>query len=319
MTTRQLIRRIELKNILYLTDFSEPSEVALPYAASLARGYDANVLALHVLTPPATNGRTFEQIGSAIGARDEAASASMDRVDSQLAGVSHETLALRDGSVWSAVSKIIHERNIDLIVSGTHRRTGTNGFFGESVTEEIFRRANVPVLVVGPEIRSATQSAGRFYRILYATDFSPESAAAAPFAVSFAEENESKLLLLHVVRDRHCSPVRPVPEDSVANIMHFLRETVPSDAQFWCRPEATIRFGIAANQILEAASEFRADLIVLGVRSACDRECAKHPLEHTTARAVIAHAKCPVLTVRGGGIQTSTYEVDCLRRSPRFT
>ncbi|MGC1383925.1 MAG: universal stress protein, partial [Candidatus Acidiferrales bacterium] len=277
------------------------------------------VLALHVLTPPPTSGLTVQQVAAAIEAREDAAAASMIRIDSQLGGISHETITLHDGTVWSAVWKTIEERHIDLIVTGTRRRTGANGFFGESVTEEIFRRANVPVLVVGPEIRSATQSAGRFYRILYATDFSPESAAAAPFAVSLAEENESKLLLLHVVRERQCSPARPLPEDSAANIMHFLREAVPSDAEFWCRPEATIRFGLPANQILDVSSEFRADLIVLGVRNACNRDCGNHRLEHTTARAIVAHAKCPVLTVRGGGIQTASFEVNCLGRAPRLT
>ena len=42
---------ISIKNILFLTDFSEPSEAALPFATSIARGYGARVYALHVFTP----------------------------------------------------------------------------------------------------------------------------------------------------------------------------------------------------------------------------------------------------------------------------
>jgi nucleotide-binding universal stress UspA family protein len=42
---------ISINNILFLTDFSEPSEVALPFATSIARGYGAKVYALHVFTP----------------------------------------------------------------------------------------------------------------------------------------------------------------------------------------------------------------------------------------------------------------------------
>jgi nucleotide-binding universal stress UspA family protein len=42
---------ISIKNILFLTDFSEPSEAALPFATSIARGYRARVYALHVFTP----------------------------------------------------------------------------------------------------------------------------------------------------------------------------------------------------------------------------------------------------------------------------
>ena len=117
MATRQLIRRLSLKNILFLTDFSEPSDVALPYAASLARGYDASVIALHVLTPPPTSGLTVQQVAAAIEAREDAAAASMIRIDSQLGGISHETITLHDGTVWSAVWKTIEERHIDLIVT----------------------------------------------------------------------------------------------------------------------------------------------------------------------------------------------------------
>jgi len=43
--------RVVLKNVLYLTDFSESSAVALPFAVAIARNYGATVHALHVLTP----------------------------------------------------------------------------------------------------------------------------------------------------------------------------------------------------------------------------------------------------------------------------
>jgi nucleotide-binding universal stress UspA family protein len=81
--------------------------------------------------------------------------------------------------------------------------------------------------------------------------------------------------------------------------MHQLYETVPEAADLWCRPEATVRFGNPADRILEAAEEHEADLIVLGVRDAAGRLGAATHLERTTAHKVVAHAGCPVLTVRG--------------------
>ena len=51
MTVAGETARVGLKNILYLTDFSESSEAALPFAIAIARNYGASVHALHVLTP----------------------------------------------------------------------------------------------------------------------------------------------------------------------------------------------------------------------------------------------------------------------------
>ena len=51
MPTVETSSRIAVKNILFLTDFSEPSEVALPFASAIARGYGAKVYVLNVLMP----------------------------------------------------------------------------------------------------------------------------------------------------------------------------------------------------------------------------------------------------------------------------
>lgn len=51
MTTMQATKRIALKNILFLTDFSESSVTAIPFATSIARAYGSVVQALHVLQP----------------------------------------------------------------------------------------------------------------------------------------------------------------------------------------------------------------------------------------------------------------------------
>jgi len=169
-----------------------------------------------------------------------------------------------------------------------------------SVAEEIFRRASVPVLTIGPSVRKGVHSGGRFHRVLCPTDFTREAQAAAPFAVSMAQENQARLLLLHVMRDPDDPrATEKTAQDSVANLMHQLYELVPQTAELCCRPEATLRFGSPSERILEVATEHDADLIVLGVRDAAGRLGAATHLERTTAHKVVAHAACPVLTVRG--------------------
>lgn len=269
--------RITRNNILFLTDFSEPSETAIPYALATAREYQATVHALHVLTPVRLPRATRESDAALIDGLEEGAQAEMQRLDSQFVGVAHETLIVRGESVWSAVEKILRDREIDLVMVGTHGRTGAIKLLLGSVAEEIFRRASVPVLTIGPSVRMGTHSGGRFHRVLFATDFTPESRAAAPYAISMVQENQAKLLLLHVMRNPDPAAAEKNRQDSVANV----------------------RFGNAPDQTLEAAKEHDADLIVLGVRDAAGRLGAATHLKRTTAHQVVAHAACPVLTVRG--------------------
>lgn len=291
--------RLTLKNILLLTDFSEPSELAVPFAVEVAREYESKVYAMHVLTPIPLVYAAPESAAAAIEALEEGAQAGMQRVDAQLAGVPHETMLVRAESVWSPVEHELDESEIDLVILGTHGRTGATKLLLGSVAEEIFRRASVPVLTIGPSVRKGIHSGGQFRRVLFATDFTKEAQAAAPYAISMAEENQARLLLLHVMRDPDLNTRKRTEEDSVANVMHQLYELVPAEAELWCRPEATVRFGNPAARILEAATELEADLIVLGVRDAAGHLGAATHLERTTAHKVVAHALCPVLTVRG--------------------
>jgi nucleotide-binding universal stress UspA family protein len=223
----------------------------------------------------------------------------MQRVDSQFVGVAHETMIVRGESVWSSVEKILSDRGIDLLIVGTHGRTGAMKLLLGSVAEEIFRRASVPVLTIGPSVRKGVHNGGRFHRVIFATDFTPEAEAAAPYAISMAQEHEARLLLLHVMRDPDLKAAEKRAQDSVANVMHQLYEIVPQTAELWCRPEAIVRFGNPADRILESAKENDADLIVLGVRDAAGHLGAATHLERTTAHRVVTRAACPVLTVRG--------------------
>lgn len=291
--------RLTLKNILLLTDFSEPSELALPFAIGVTREYESKVYAMHVLIPVSLAYASPESAAAAIDGMEEGAQSGMQRLDAQLAGVPHETMLVRGESVWSSVEPALREQDIDLVILGTHGRTGASKLLFGSVAEEIFRRAVVPVLTIGLAVKKGIHGGGQFRRVLFSTDFTPEAQAAAPYAISMAQEHQARLVLLHVMRDPDLKTSNRTAQDSVANVMHQLYEIVPPEAELWCRPEPTVRFGNPAERILEAADELEADLIVLGVRGADGHLGAATHLERTTAHKVVAHASCPVLTVRG--------------------
>ena len=291
--------RIAFKNILFLTDFSEPSEVALPFAVAIAREYGATVHAIHVLMLPSYSYLSPNTLTLAIEAQEENAQVEMKRVESQLISVPHEVSVVRGAEVWPVVEQQIADQHADMIVLGTHGRTGAQRLLLGSVAEGILRQTRIPVLTVGPEVPWAVHNGAPFHRVLFATDFSSESIAAAPYAVSFAQENQAGLILLHVLPLRGPDAKRHADEPSVANILHELHGLVPPDAELWCRPETVVEYGHVAERILHAAAERRADLIVLGVRSAAGHLQAATHLGRTIARQIVVHAKCPVLTVRG--------------------
>ena len=283
---------ISLKNILYATDFSETAEAALPYVSAIATKYASKVFAVYVKPPdsysmvPPEGWLAYSQ-SSEGQITKEAAS-----LDERLGGIPHEIL-IGEGDTWTLVSKVVREHDIDLLVMGTHGRTGIEKLMLGSVAEMIFRQATCPVLTVGPQASEHSNLHVGLRKLLYATDFSPEALAAAPFTISFAQTHQAHLTLLNVMKASETADT----SESVQRML--LRALVPEDVHFASPPNFLIRHGEVADKILEVAKEIRADLIVLGVRGAQGRIGIATHLARPTAHKVLIQAPCPVLTVRG--------------------
>jgi nucleotide-binding universal stress UspA family protein len=240
-----------------------------------------------------------EMAPTLLDSQEEVAKTEMERVDAQLTGLPRDAIIGLGSSLWEAASRLIEDRHIDLIVMGTHRRTGFKKALLGSSAEEVFRRSHIPVLMNGPAARVGAHSGGRFRCILFATDFNAVSSVAAPYAVSLAQENQAQLVLLHALPlPKPGKSIKP-GELSVAEAIHRLEELVPQEAELWCRPKALVEHGEPAGQILAAAKQCNADLIVLGVRGVHALTSVAARLIRDTAYDVVAHAPCPVLTVRG--------------------
>src|SRR5689334_6736473 len=90
-----------------------------------------------------------------------------------------------------------------------------------------------------------------------------KSVAAAPYAISLAQEYQAKLTLLHVLPEPQAGDLRVTTEQLARAAEIRLRELVPAGCDLWCEPHCIVAYGVPANQILLAAEERKASLIVL--------------------------------------------------------
>jgi nucleotide-binding universal stress UspA family protein len=290
--------KIALKNVLFTTDFSHISETALLYAESIARRYGSKLTVAHAISPVDTRMVPPEGWGACQQAMDEAASERMNVLDQRLHALPHEVV-IEHGLVGDVIAELIEKTNADLLVMGTHGRSGVSRLLMGSVAEEVFRGASCPVLTIGPKVSAQASREAEFKEIVFATDLNPDSLA-APYALSLAQEFQARLTLVHVVPPQ--AGPRAYSEYSVEAWTNDLRGLVPADAELWCRPECDVRFGVPADGILEVAAERHADLIVLGAHSAAGRVGAATHAVAATAHSVVSWATCPVLTVRGSRV-----------------
>lgn len=141
---------ITLRRILVPTDYSATSEVAVRYAVELSKAFNASLHVLHVLDPK----EPFESdLAFPLGLDGEAEHQARKRLSASLSEETAKTLSspqfeLRGGSAVSEIVRYAKERDIDLIVMGTHSRgVGAHGFIG-SVAEKVVRTAPCPVVAV---------------------------------------------------------------------------------------------------------------------------------------------------------------------------
>ncbi|MFO0915473.1 MAG: universal stress protein [Pirellulales bacterium] len=134
---------MEAKKILFPTDFSPASEAALPLAMSLARDTGATLVMVHVIEPPAVYSAGDFAIGVPAPADVTRESLEAMRVPDPNIPVERRVI---DGEPGRAILELANTLGVDLIVMGTHGRSGIRRLLMGSVAEEVLRGAKCPVL-----------------------------------------------------------------------------------------------------------------------------------------------------------------------------
>jgi nucleotide-binding universal stress UspA family protein len=276
----------KLENILLPTDLSHDSLPVLPYVGQIAKAFGAKIYLCHIHADvPLAAGLAAPRLYEAEG-KDTAEHLAAFRASAALKGLEPK-LILAAGTVREEMQKIIVENHIDLIMVGTHGRTGLAKMVLGSVAEEICRVATCPVFTASPATKPAPE--GFFKNILFPTNLSEVSKKTLPYIALLAGKYGSRVTVLHVVAQGVATADREKQADSIRK--NLVRDFGPGLAQF--QPDFKVVFGNTAEKVLRGAQEKQAGLIALGIRNAFRPGI----LVERTAYRIMAGAHCPVLTV----------------------
>jgi nucleotide-binding universal stress UspA family protein len=305
---------IEIRRILCPIDFSDYSRRALDHAVAIARWYDSTITALHVLSPTpmlpyVTSPVVFAPIELTAVDRDQVLADTKDFIAAEGApGITVEAL-VREGNTVAEILDQATGMHADLLVMGTHGRSGFDRLLLGSITEKVLRKAECPVLTVPRRLPDAAPAGPVVYeRILCPVDFSDSSLQALKYAKSLAQEADGRLTVLHVVSHEYeAADMASVVYDGGMPIGDFqkkreeaarrqLQEAVAGATEFGS-VESMMTHGKPWREVLRIATELQSDLIVMGVRG---RGAADLLLFGSTTQHVVREAACPVLTLRRG-------------------
>lgn len=299
---------VQFTNILCPTDLSELSVRPLTYAATLARWYGARLTILHV-TP------TFEPISVRPAALDGAVQfvypPSRDEILDELrravdsAGGGSVDVSLEADAGDPSRTIVDHALRIpaDLVVMGTHGRSGFERLMIGSIAEKVLRKASCPVLMVPPHVTAALPAEVRFKNILCPMDFSPSALQAFGFALDLARQADGSVTVLHVIewlaeeepRENAHFNVPEYRQHLIADARDRMQALTAEEARTWSAIQNVVLLGRPHREILRVAHESTADLIVMGAQG---RGGLGLTLFGSTTQQVVRAAQSPVLTVR---------------------
>lgn len=135
---------LAIGTILHPTDFSEHSKHAFHLACSLARDHGARVVLLHVVVPPMTSCEGVV-LPPPIEEATEDAKRRLSQIKLADIPIEHR---VAEGDPAEMILRVAEEVHADLIVMGTHGRTGLSRLLMGSVAEQVMRKAPCPVLTM---------------------------------------------------------------------------------------------------------------------------------------------------------------------------
>jgi nucleotide-binding universal stress UspA family protein len=283
---------IRIKRILVPVDFSEPSKTAVNYGLSLALEFDAELLLANIAP---VDRELYEK--AEVQLYELIPGDLWERLD-------FETI-VKTGDVRDEILGIVNDRQVDLVVMGSHGRRYFERMVLGSVTERMLRKLPVPVLTVShldAAHRIHTPGVVPLKRILYASDLGGDADAGLQFALRLARGLDAHLTVAHVIDPMGTGFLNEqivgyVPEFA-ANVrtqaQEYLHRFVTGQSDGSVPITTVLGEGTPYIAINEIAKECRADLIVINLHG---KGAIERALLGSTAERVIRTATVPVLAL----------------------
>lgn len=279
---------MEAKLILVPTDFSDASTHALRFAARLAQRAGARIRLLYAdyFVPPidfAASAAVEYALASDSGV-DEAKKLLVRAAEENLPwSVPFETRVVVESPVAAIIDEARHCR-ADLLVMGTHGRTGFRRLVVGSVTESVMRAINIPIITVSPST-ATDRVAESLPRIVVPIDYTPECREAIRIAVELADPEQARVMCVRPAES-------DTPDIAVGEIQR-MQSFTPRELVERCQYKL-LAGDRPAEQVVEFAKLVHADLIAVGTTST--RSTAE-VMRGTFAERILERSECPVLVI----------------------
>jgi len=287
-----------MKRILFPTDLSESADHAMKQAVELAVQLDAQLDVFHVVTLHAADPANLKQaLNDYLTEIEEEVFADLSERSApiQERGVTLELSIERGVSAADSIVDRARKIGADLVVMGTHGRTGVKKLLLGSVAEQVVRRAHCHVMTVGSDSAVAEGEKG-FGSILVPIDFTDYSEKAIGVAKSLLGSG-GKLILQHVVQ----APIHPAFYAGGVTRMFEVDPELPSriraklEALDSGASEIVVTEGDIAQEIVATAGSLEAEMIVMGTLGLTGLD---HALLGSVTERVLRKADIPVLAVK---------------------
>ena len=282
--------------ILVATDLSDLDHL-MPFVLEQAGETGARLILLHVLSSSAAitadaAGMPYYDTVGALGIAEQ-----LLRPWCEVAarrGIRCDAL-VREGHPIHQIAAAVRQFHVDRVLLGTRSRGKLGKLLIGSVAEQVLRSVYLPVITVGPEAHLPVDS-GEERVVLHATSLRETSRPSAALACQVAAAQKAKLILLHVLPPILEMERKGLPIGIDSSAMLELRILAEKTGAGCCSAvEPVVAHGNPSIEILALASERHANLIVLG---ATQRAAFENLTRDRTVYRVLAHARCPVLTLR---------------------
>lgn len=298
--------RVKLNKIICATDFSDLSNHAVFYGASLAKEYNAKLYLCHVidLSSATMYGEATYAFESQLTHMEDYAHKRMERIMEKYDVEWEPRVTI--GSAADEITRLAQEIEVDLAITATRGRSGLKRLVLGSVTEHVMRSLPCPLLTVhGADNDPALTKDNKikFGRILVGCDFSSDSNLALEYGLGLAQEYQSALYIVHVLEPPSYKDLPKSVHDAREEIGRSLHKKlkdqlealVPEEAYNWCKPKTRLLSGIAQEELVKFSDIQDIDLVILGVRG---HSLVESLFVGSTTERVMRKAGCAVMSVR---------------------